>query len=64
MENILNPKEQSILSLMLQGKQNKEIASSLYLSIDAVKKYNTSIFKKLGVTNRHAAIVKMIKVNT
>lgn len=64
MENKLNPKEQSILTLMLQGKQNKEIGALLHLSIDAVKKYNTSIFKKLGVTNRHAAIVKMITINT
>jgi len=61
MENILNPKEQSVLQLILQGKQNKEIAKSLHISLDTVKKHNTSIFKKLGVRNRNEVIIKMLK---
>ncbi|MFC4230971.1 response regulator transcription factor [Parasediminibacterium paludis] len=61
MENILNPKEEAILQLMLQGKQNKEIATQLYISLDTVKKHNTNIFKKLGVRNRNKAIIRMLK---
>ena len=52
----LNERERRILQLMARGMTNKQIGSEICLSTSAVKYHNSSIFKKLGVTNRIEAI--------
>jgi len=43
------------LELIVQGKGNKEISSSLHISGSTTKNHTTNIFHKLGVKNRTQA---------
>ena len=54
---ILTLREQEILSLIIQGLPNKEIAQRLTFTVGTVKWYITQIYKKLGVRSRVQAIV-------
>jgi len=47
----LNPREQSILSLMLLGHSNKHIASVKGLMADTIKKYRGQILSKMQVNS-------------
>lgn len=59
----LSPQQRKILTMMVEGRLNKEIAYSLGLSEQTVKLYASVIFKKLGVTNRTQAAVAVAKQN-
>lgn len=50
-------REYQLLPLLALGKSNDEIASSLSISSNTVKNHLDKIFKKIGVSNRHAAAV-------
>lgn len=52
----LTPREREVLALLVQGLANKEIARELVISINTVKRYLKSIFEKLGVESRAAAV--------
>lgn len=54
----LSPREADTLALIASGKSNAEIGIVLGISITTVKGYAASIFDKLGVDNRHAAIIR------
>jgi LuxR family maltose regulon positive regulatory protein len=54
----LSPRELEILHLMAAGLTNREIASSLYISAETVKKHSGSIYAKLGAGNRTEAAAK------
>ncbi len=54
----LSAREQEILAGIAEGKTNKEIAVSLYLSEKTVKHYVTNILTKLQVRNRVEAALK------
>lgn len=51
----LSEQEQRILSLIAEGKTNKEIASEVYLSDKTVKHYVSNILSKLQLTRRSEA---------
>ncbi len=53
----LTIRELEILQLMANGLRNKEIASDLFISEVTVKTHISRIFKKLGKSNRTAAIL-------
>jgi len=54
----LSEREQEVLRLISEGKTNKEIASSLQISIHTVDAHIRRIFSRLGVRNRvQAALV-------
>ncbi len=55
---VLTLREQEILSLIIQGLPNKEIAHRLTFTVGTVKWYITQIYKKLGVRSRVQAIVR------
>ena len=55
----LSVREQEILQLVKKGKLNKEIACSLFISEDTVKKHLKNIYKKLEVRNRTEAVFKL-----
>lgn len=48
----LTSREAGIVSLVINGKSNKEIAESNYLSIKTIKNHIYNIFQKTGVKNR------------
>lgn len=48
----LSKREQEIFILMLEGKSNKEIGDTLFISVKTVKNHIYSIFQKLGVNSR------------
>ena len=52
----LTPREQEIVKLIYQGKSNKGIAETLFLSESTVKTHIYNIFRKLNVKNRIEAI--------
>lgn len=51
----LTPQEMQVLSLIAEGKTNREIAEALFLSEGTVRNYVSSILSKLGVSNRAEA---------
>lgn len=55
----LSEKEQRILSLIAEGKTNKEIAEIVCLSDKTVKNYVSSILSKLNLSHRAAAAAFM-----
>jgi DNA-binding NarL/FixJ family response regulator len=56
--SLLTEREEQILMQVAQGKNNKEIALSLALSENNVKRYLSNIMRKLGVRNRvEAALI-------
>jgi NarL family two-component system response regulator LiaR len=53
----LSTRETEILTLIVQGLSNQEIADRSYLSINSVKTYVRTAYKKMGVTRRSQAVV-------
>lgn len=57
-DGALSARQQEILKLLSLGRSNKEIAQQLRLSTGTVKQHVYALFRKLGVTNRTAAVVR------
>jgi len=54
----LSPQERRVLTHVVEGKTNKQIAATLGLSDKTVKNYLSNAFQKLQVTRRsHAAVI-------
>ncbi|MFS8867706.1 response regulator [Synechococcus sp. H65.1] len=54
----LTPRELCVLQLMSQGLANKQIARRLGLSVETVKEYASTAYRKLGATDRVTALLK------
>ena len=57
----LTEREMSVLRLIAQGRSNKEIAATLFLTEGTVKGYISTIFDKLGVEDRTQAALYAVK---
>lgn len=57
----LNEREKEVLGLLGKGLSNAEIARRIYLSEGTVRNYVSSIFEKLGVTDRTQAAILAIR---
>jgi DNA-binding NarL/FixJ family response regulator len=55
---IFNDKQRRILALIVEGKSNREIADTLFLSEGTIKQYVTKLLRLLGVDNRVQASAK------
>jgi DNA-binding NarL/FixJ family response regulator len=53
----LTPRESEVLAFITQGLSNKEIARDAYLSINSVKSYIRTAYRKIGVERRSQAVV-------
>ena len=52
----LTPREMEVLTLITQGLTNQEIADSIYISINSVKTYVRTAYRKIGVSRRSQAV--------
>lgn len=57
----LSPREAEILSWVMQGKTNPEIGIISGIKLTTVKKHLESIYAKLGVDNRTAAVMLAVE---
>ncbi len=57
----LTPREREVLSLIVKGKNNKEIAHELRLKEKTVRNYVSNILQKLGVRDRTQAVILVLK---
>jgi DNA-binding NarL/FixJ family response regulator len=57
----LSAREMEVLSSVVRGMSNKEIASSLGISHQTVKNHITSVLRKFGVEDRTQAVVYALK---
>lgn len=60
--NGVTPRQLEVLTLLIQGHSNKEIAKELKLAESTVKMHVTSILKSLGVSNRTQAVLAAEKL--
>src|SRR5690606_25802105 len=59
----LTPKEKEILRLVIDGKQNKQIADALSKSVRTIETHRFNIMKKLGVNNAIDMVNKVVREN-
>ena len=48
----LSPRETDVMRLVVQGLSNHQIATELFLSVNSIKTYIRSAYRKIGVTTR------------
>ena len=53
----LTGREQDVIRMITRGLTNQEIASELYLSINSVKTYVRSAYRKIGASHRSHAVI-------
>lgn len=54
---LITPRQEQILSLLTEGKSNKEIAEELGIQQGTVKQHLFVLFRRLGVVNRAKAVI-------
>jgi ATP/maltotriose-dependent transcriptional regulator MalT len=54
----LTEREMEILSLIATGLKNKEIAATLFVSVNTVHYHTKNLYSKLGVNSRTQAITR------
>jgi DNA-binding CsgD family transcriptional regulator len=59
----LSPREVEVLRRLVAGASNREIAAALFISPRTVQSHLTSIFGKLGVNSRSAAVAHAYQHN-
>ena len=57
----LTKREREILTLIVEGSDNKEIAAELMISPETVKTHVSTVLEKLGAGNRVEAAVKAVR---
>ena len=55
-QQVLSHREAQVLALITQGLSNAEIAATMFLSLNSVKSYIRSAYRKVGVTRRSQAV--------
>lgn len=58
LETALSKRELDVLSELIKGKTNNEIAAALYVSVNTVRSHLLKIYEKLQVSNRTQAVKK------
>ena len=57
----VTPREREVLELVAEGRSASEIASRLFIETSTVKSHLHSIYEKLGVSERAAAVAEGIR---
>lgn len=58
-QNVLSKREEELMQYVREGLRNVDISSRMNIALVTVEKNLTSIYRKLNVSNRAAAIAKM-----
>jgi DNA-binding NarL/FixJ family response regulator len=58
---LLSPREREVLTLLAEGRLNREISDHLHVSLKTVKNHVSSIFTKLEMTSRTEAAVHAVR---
>ncbi len=58
----LTPRERAVLQLVVDGKTNREIGESLFISEDTAKKHVQNLVAKLGASDRTTAAVTALRL--
>lgn len=58
----LTKREYEVLQLLQRGLTNQEIALELGLSPGTIRNYTSSLYDKLGVRNRLAAVTRAVEI--
>jgi two-component system nitrate/nitrite response regulator NarL len=58
---LLTPREQEVLKLVADGHSAPEMAKSLHLSQGTVKSHLQSLYQRLGVSDRAAAVAEAMR---
>ena len=59
----LSDRELEVLSLLIEGKSNRLIASELFVSVNTVKTHLKNVYDKLGVNGRAQAVARASDLN-
>lgn len=59
--DLLSPREQEVLTLVVEGLTNREIATELGIAVNTVRNHVRSILEKLDVRNRVQAAVYAVR---
>jgi DNA-binding NarL/FixJ family response regulator len=62
LRDVFTRRELSIAREIVAGKSNREIAQSLQISSETVKKYVSRVMRKLGAANRAEAAVRCVRL--
>lgn len=57
----LSAREAAVLRLLAEGKSNRAIAAELIVSVRTVEHHLTSLYAKIGVSNRVEAVVALLR---
>lgn len=57
--SVLSQREFEVLQAIYAGKSNQEVAESMYISINTLKRHINNAYMKLAVPNRAAALAKL-----
>lgn len=60
-EDVLTSREKQVLHLLAEGYSNRNISEELEVSEKTVKNHLSSIFKKIGVSDRTNAVIYALK---
>lgn len=61
---VLTGREEELMIYVKEGLRNTEISEKMHIALVTVEKNLTSIYRKLNVSNRAAAIARMEELNT
>jgi len=59
--HMFSERENEVLQLMARGLSNSDIARQLYLSEGTIRNYTSTIFSKLGVSDRTQAVIAALR---
>lgn len=60
----LTPREKEVLRFIQKGYSNQQIADTLFISINTVKKHVKSLYEKFAVKNRTSLLYKVYQLET
>ena len=60
----LSPRERTIMKHMLRGRSNKEISTDIHLGEQTIRNYVSTIYSKLGATDRRDALRKAREIDS